>query len=195
MSASDRQGIPIILVTDGDSELSPKYRSGFRVDFSATNFVVDSIVDQLEDKEICAVIAPDEKFIEIAANVAHRLNLPHNRVESIQTSVNKFLARTVLSESNVLVPQFWTVELDGEIAIQVKDIRYPCVAKPTSLSASRGVIRADNQAQLITAIERIRNLLRKEQGNDLKQKILIEQYTKHTQHLSLIHISEPTRPY
>ena len=182
MSASDRQGIPIILVTDGDSELSPKYRAGFRVDFSATNFVVDSIVDQLEDKEICAVIAPDEKFVGIAANVAQRLNLPHNRVESIQTSVNKVLARTVLSKSNVLVPQFWTVELDGEIAIQIKDVQYPCVAKPTSLSASRGVIRADNNAQLIEAIERIRNLLRKEQGNDLKQRILIEQYIPGSEH-------------
>ncbi len=128
------------------------------------------------------MIAPDEKFIEIAARVARRLNLPHNRLESLQTSVNKALARTVLSNSDVLVPQFWTLELDGEIATQIKDVQYPCVAKPTSLSASRGVIRADNNSQLIKAIDRIQYLLRKEFGNDTKQRILIERYIPGSEH-------------
>lgn len=182
MSAADRHNIPIILVTDGDSELSPKYRSGFRVDFSDSEFVVGSIVEQLEGEEICAAIAPDEKFIEIAARVAHRLNLSHNRLESLQTSVSKALARTVLSDSNVLVPKFWTIELDEEIAAQINGVLYPCVAKPTNLSASRGVIRADNKSQLFEAIDRIRKLLRNEFGNDMKQRVLIEQYIPGSEH-------------
>ncbi len=128
------------------------------------------------------MIAPDEKFIEIAARVARRLNVPHNRLESLQTSVNKVLARTVLSDFDVHVPQFWTLEPDREIATQIKDIQYPCVAKPTSLSASRGVIRADNKSQLIEAIDRIQNLLRKEFGNDTRQRILIERYIPGSEH-------------
>jgi biotin carboxylase len=45
------------------------------------------------------------------------------------------------------------------LATQIEDIRYPCVLKPVALSASRGVIRADNRAQLLAAAARIQVLL------------------------------------
>jgi len=38
-------------------------------------------------------------------------------------------------------------------------VGFPCVLKPTALSGSRGVIRADNQAEFVAAFERIRALL------------------------------------
>ena len=38
-------------------------------------------------------------------------------------------------------------------------IHYPCVLKPLSLSASQGVIRANNRAEFLAAAERIRRLL------------------------------------
>ncbi|MDE0310283.1 MAG: ATP-grasp domain-containing protein [Acidiferrobacterales bacterium] len=144
--------------------------------------VVDSIVGHLERKPICAVLAPDEKFLEVAAKVAHRLNLPHNRLESLKTSVNKVLARTLLSRSDVLVPEFWTIELDGDLAAQMSEVQYPCVAKPINLSASRGVIRADNDTQLVQAIQRIRDLLRIESGSELEQPILVERYIPGSEH-------------
>src|ERR1019366_706543 len=38
---------------------------------------------------------------------------------------------------------------------------FPCVLKPLGLSASRGVIRANNAAEFISAFERIRHILDK----------------------------------
>ena len=182
LSAAEKHGISTIFVSDGESDISPTIRSGFRVDFSDAEYIADSIASKLSDKNVCAIIAPDEKFVEIAATVAKILNVPHNSPESLRTSTNKFQARKVLSQSNVLVPDFWTVDLNKEIEIQVNDVEYPCVAKPTSLSASKGVIRADDQPQLIDAIERIRSILSREQVGEIQQKILIEKYIPGSEH-------------
>jgi biotin carboxylase len=43
---------------------------------------------------------------------------------------------------------------------------YPCVLKPLALSASRGVIRADNSSEFMEAAKRIGALLQRVYGND-----------------------------
>ena len=45
-----------------------------------------------------------------------------------------------------------------------------------------------------TILQEISNLLNEKEQKDEKETV-IKLETKHTQHLSLIHISEPTRPY
>ena len=182
LSAAERHGIPLIFVTDGNSEISPRSRSGIRVDFSNLESVLESVAEQLEGENVGAVIAPDEKFVEIAAKVANRLGLPHNRVESLRPSVNKFLAREILSQSSVLVPDYWMIDVDDEVEKQIQDVKLPCVAKPTNLSASRGVIRANTKSELLEAIERIRNILAQEQRSDLDSTVLIEQYIPGSEH-------------
>lgn len=182
LSAADRLDIPLIFVTDGDSEISPKSRLGIRVDFSDFESVVESINEQLKEECVGTVIAPDEKFVEIGARVANRLGLPHNRVESLRPSVDKFLARRVLSQANVPVPEYWMIELDDEIERQIQNVRFPCVAKPTNLSASRGVIRANSRSELLEAIERIRSIILFEMRSDPAVKVLIERFISGSEH-------------
>ncbi|HBK76986.1 MAG TPA: phosphoribosylglycinamide synthetase, partial [Gammaproteobacteria bacterium] len=58
---------------------------------------------------------------------------------------------------------------------QILFASYPCVAKPLTLSASRGVIRADNSEQLKAALARIWRLIQKE-GEDDYPVALVEQF-------------------
>jgi hypothetical protein len=51
-------------------------------------------------------------------------------------------------------------------------LRYPCVLKPTGLSASRGVIRADDPEQFRTAVARIRRML----DHEADQAIQVENF-------------------
>ena len=59
-------------------------------------------------------------------------------------------------------------------------ISYPCVLKPLSLSASRGVIRANNREEFIAAAKRIRKLLESPELRSSREsnldRILVEGY-------------------
>jgi biotin carboxylase len=56
--------------------------------------------------------------------------------------------------------------------------RYPCVLKPLNLSASRGVIRANNLDEFVQAFERIRHLIRQIRGagDESAPSILVEDF-------------------
>src|SRR5262249_45067741 len=59
-------------------------------------------------------------------------------------------------------------------------VAYPCVLKPLFLAASRGVIRANDQAELVPAFRRIAALLSRPslpvEGGEEARSILIEGY-------------------
>ncbi len=69
---------------------------------------------------------------------------------------NKFEAREKFRAEGFLVPEYRKVRLDDSTP---PDIEYPCVLKPLGLSASRGVIRADDAAEFAAAAGRIRAIL------------------------------------
>jgi biotin carboxylase len=57
-------------------------------------------------------------------------------------------------------PPFTTVGVEEDPRAVARRMAYPCVLKPLVLSASRGVIRADDEAGFVAAFERIRAILR-----------------------------------
>src|SRR5258706_10199459 len=59
----------------------------------------------------------------------------------------------------MLVPGFQRVALSEGPLAAAERAPYPCVLKPLGLSASRGVIRADNPAEFVAAFQRIKALL------------------------------------
>jgi biotin carboxylase len=72
---------------------------------------------------------------------------------------NKFLARERFRAAGLLVPGFYRVALAGGPENAAGNAQYPCVLKPLGLSASRGVIRANNRAEFVAAFGRIEALL------------------------------------
>src|ERR1700730_13432965 len=88
--------------------------------------------------------------------------------------------REVFRETGLKTPWFRVMNLDPLPEPALLGITYPCVLKPLSLSASRGVIRANNRDEFIAAAQRIRNLLESPEIRATREpnldRILVEGY-------------------
>src|ERR1700731_3288523 len=103
------------------------------------------------------IIAVADRPTLVAALAAERLGIPYNSPASVEAARNKFLARQRFAAAGLPVPQFFRVPIDQDPT--TVEAAFPCVLKPLGLSASRGVIRADNPAEFAAAFRRIGALL------------------------------------
>jgi biotin carboxylase len=111
------------------------------------------------ERGVDGIVALGDRPAYIAALAAERMGILYNSPGSVAASRNKFLARERFRAAGLLVPGFHRIALsDGPERAAAGRI-YPCVLKPLGLSASRGVIRADNPTQFIAAFQRIESLL------------------------------------
>jgi biotin carboxylase len=89
----------------------------------------------------------------VAAQAAVALGLPFSPPGAVLAAHNKFQARECFRQAGLLTPQYRLVAESSDRASA-----YPCVLKPLTLSGSRGVIRANNEAEFVEAFARIRKL-------------------------------------
>lgn len=108
---------------------------------------------------IDAVIGVDDVTAVTAAAIAQAIGLPHNSVASVTAARNKRLMRELLSGQNIPVPHHTVFPLGGDPTEFAKQVDYPCVMKPLILSASCGVIRANDKEEFRQAFSRVGALL------------------------------------
>jgi biotin carboxylase len=101
-----------------------------------------------------AVVAVDDQGVLIAAKAAARLGLPHNPLDAVVATRDKAAMRRAFAAAGVPQPRFEVI--DGE---PTASVGFPCVIKPVSLAASRGVIRADDPAAATAAAARVRAMV------------------------------------
>ena len=106
------------------------------------------------------IVAVGDRPAYLAALAAERLALRYNSPDSVLASRNKFLARERFRDAGLMVPQFHRVAIADGPRRAAETAPYPCVLKPLGLSGSRGVIRANDQAEFLAAFCRIETLLR-----------------------------------
>jgi biotin carboxylase len=129
------------------------------------------------DYRLAAIVGVDDETTVIAAKASQALGLPHNAPESVEATGNKHRFRARLANSGLLAPRFTLIPVGGDLARAARDSFYPAVLKPLALSASRGVIRADDPAQFAAAFRRISAIL--EQADirgEAASHILVEEY-------------------
>jgi biotin carboxylase len=95
----------------------------------------------------------------LAAEAAEMLGLPFHPPVAARACHDKFLARQLYRAAGLAVPQFFRVCLEDNPQAVAGRAPYPCVLKPVGLSASRGVIRANDAAEFSAAFTRIRAML------------------------------------
>jgi biotin carboxylase len=88
-----------------------------------------------------AIVALDDQGVILAAAASDRLGLAHNSPTAVAATRDKAAMRHALDMAGV--PQPWFARFDDPE--HVPDVGFPCVVKPVGLSASRGVIRADDE--------------------------------------------------
>ncbi len=104
------------------------------------------------------IVAVGDLPAYVASQAAERLGLPFSPPGAVLVSKNKFLAHEHFRKAGLLTPSYRLLPL----ASVPDHTTYPCVLKPLTLSASRGVNRANNQHEFNQAFARIKNLLERE---------------------------------
>ncbi len=108
--------------------------------------------------EFHAVAAVGDRPAVLAAEVARTLGLPFHPPAAANACNDKYLARQLYQAAGMRVPQFFRAALDGDPHALAARANYPCVLKPLGLSASRGVIRANDEHEFQAALRRIRKI-------------------------------------
>ena len=154
LEAARELGLEMLVASEGEHSLAPELSGGLRVDLSDMAAVVDRVQAAHRDRPIAAVVATDDGTVEIANRVAAALGLAHNAPAAARTTRRKDLARAALAAAGLPVPAVRQVDLHRPIGPQLDGIEFPCVVKPLAMSASRGVIRADDLPGLEAACRR-----------------------------------------
>ena len=116
------------------------------------------------------ILAVGDRPASVAAQAAEHLgNLRFHPLEAARAAANKLLARERFRAFGMLVPEFRRMTLADAAITKVK---FPCVLKPLDSSASRGVIRANNQEEFREASARICRM----QAHAREKDLIVEDY-------------------
>jgi biotin carboxylase len=122
------------------------------VDCEDVDAGVAAIAELHARRPLDAVVAVDDQGVVVAAAAGASLGLRHNPPDAVRRTRDKAAMRVALAAAGVAQPDFVVVG-PGQAPVAPG---FPCVVKPTGLSASRGVIRADDDASLQIAAARVR---------------------------------------
>ncbi|MGH2522265.1 MAG: ATP-grasp domain-containing protein, partial [Anaerolineales bacterium] len=106
-----------------------------------------------------AVIPTDDATVVLAARICEALGLPHNSPAAAQAAHDKHWMRELFAQAGVPSPWFRLFSIDDDPDQIASQVKYPCVLKPTCLSGSQGVIRANDPAEFVGAFHRLADLL------------------------------------
>lgn len=175
-NAAQGLGLQTVSVVDMPDHLQEYWGQSHGVAFSDMERATATVVELARQDRVDALLAVDDSATELAARAGNLLGVPHNSPDAAIAARDKFVMRRMLSLGGVRCPAFGTYPADADPATYAGDIAFPCVVKPTRLSGSRGVIRANDRSELATAVQRLRDIVSSD-GIDLASaEILIEDY-------------------
>jgi biotin carboxylase len=180
LAAAERMQVQVVVGTNRRQALEDAAPGNtLTLDFTDLTESLERIVAEHRQEPFCSVLGVDDEATVLAAEAANALGLPHNPAGSVRAARDKYETRKLISAAGLRSPWFFRVAREGGVDEAAARARYPCVLKPICLSASRGVIRADNRKQLRVAFERIASILRSpavlKKGGDLDH-VLVEEY-------------------
>lgn len=176
IKAAKNLSLDVTIASQGKHSLVTEVADGLHVNFDDTESALKEIIKENNKKPFAGILGSDDQTVELAAQAAKVLHLPHNPPEAAQYSHRKDLARAKLTLADRNVPFHCLLNLTKPIKNQIIDLPLPCVVKPLNMSASRGVIRVDNTEQLKVACERLRPILADSPNIFEQTHILIEAY-------------------
>ena len=179
--AAARLGAELVFATDRCHVLEDPWRdAAIPIRFHEEDESLARLLDAAATRPVDGILAAGDRSTVLAARVAAALSLPGHPADAARRAANKLLMRRTCAAAGLPTPWHLATSRDVEPAELIAAISFPCVVKPVALSGSRGVIRADNVREFVSAFDRVRRLLgqreiraARDPANDL---ILVEQY-------------------
>jgi biotin carboxylase len=176
LQAANRLGIELVQAVDMTKELSDYWHCSLGIDFNDTAAAVQTIVTYAATQPLHGILAVDDSGTLLAARAGAALGLPHNAPVAAAAARDKFMMRTLMAQGGVPCPVFRHFTRADDPRTVAEQVTYPCVVKPLNLNGSRGVMRANNPAELIAAVERLLRLLQREAANGVQPTYLVEDF-------------------
>lgn len=182
LAAAARLGVEVTTASERAQALASVMGDRFlEVPLDDPDEVAARIARFAADTPLDAVVAVDDGGLLGAALAAERLGLAHNPPAAVAATRDKAAMRAAWARAGIVQPAFEVCEAGGEAAGDLAEraaeagrrLGFPVVVKPTGLSGSRGVIRADDEAATRSAAERVAGILR---GLGEPERLLVEAY-------------------
>lgn len=173
LSAARRLGVEIAIGADVPPAHARRSSASLvRLDFRDARHCIQQVRDYARRHPVQAILGVDDATVALAARLNSALGLRHNAVEAAEATRDKLLMRQAFARAGVPSPWFQKFDVDDAPEEIAAEVHYPCVIKPTCLSGSRGVIRANAPAEFVSAFQRLKKILA--QVNE--RAVLVEGY-------------------
>jgi len=181
VEAARQIGVELTVASETPSTLERSNPAGLlTLDFEQPERAADAVRVFATQYPVNGVVGVDDTTAIVAAAIATRLALKGNPVHAAIAACDKYLQRELLAKAAVPIPRFLLRSLEDDPAAFAQSISYPCVLKPVRLSASRGVMRADNPQSFRSARERLSAILAEPETaaacGDRARQYLIEEF-------------------
>lgn len=174
--AAERLGVQVIAGIDIHPDLADYWQVSLGLQFDRPDEAAQQIVDFARQQPVQAILAVDDSAALVAAQAAAALGLEHNSPQAALAARNKHEMRRMFAAAGVPSPQFRLFDAAADPAQVAAQVNYPCVVKPLLLSGSRGVMRANNPAELVDAFGVLVRMLAGLQSEPGSAQILVEDF-------------------
>jgi hypothetical protein len=159
--AAHKLGVQLVYVTDRCHQMEdPWGDQAIAVHFETPEVAAYTVMEALRGQDISGILALGDRPAAAAAYAARGLGVRYNHPAAVEACRSKLRMKEVFRDTGLSVPWFQNLPIDPAAEPVLLGISYPCVLKPLSLSASQGVVRANNREEFLAAAARVRRLLK-----------------------------------
>ena len=179
--AALKLGVQLVYVTDRCHQLeNPWGDYAIAVHFENPEEAANAVMEYLRGQSVDGILALGDRPAIAAAYAARGLGISYNHPATVEACRNKLRMREIFRDAGLRVPWFRNLSIHPSPEPSLLGISYPCVLKPLSLSASQGVVRANNREEFLAAAARIRRLLESPEIRSTREpnldQVLVEGY-------------------
>src|SRR5713226_8100335 len=159
--AARKLGVQLVYVTDRCHQLEdPWGDQAIAVHFETPEVAAYTVMEALRGQDVSGILALGGRRAAADAYAARGLGVRYNHPAAVEACRSKLRMKEVFRDAGLSVPWLRHLPMDPTPEPVLLGISYPCVLKPLSLSASQGVVRANNREEFVAAAVRIRRLLK-----------------------------------
>ncbi len=159
--ATRKLGVQVVYVTDRCHQLEdPWGDQAIAVHFETPEVAAYTVMEAVRGQNVSGILALGDRPAAAAAYAARGLGIRYNHPAAVEACRSKLRMKEVFRDAGLNVPWFRNLPIDPTPEPVLLGISYPCVLKPLSLSASQGVVRANNREEFLAAATRIRRMLK-----------------------------------
>ena len=142
--AAGRLGVKLVFATDRCDQLEdPWWDGAIPMRFHQERSAVEAILEAARLQPFDGIVAVGDRPTVVAALVARALELPWHPPNAARVARDKRQTRKWLRSAGLPTPWFLIARRSMPVA-SIAPASWPVVVKPTVLSGSRGVIRAND---------------------------------------------------